>query len=73
MRKRVRTNLDLRTLMDIYSPKFPGYFLAFIYGKRYSKLIYGMDPLGVPEVSPASTMTVASVSADIVALRSGKK
>jgi hypothetical protein len=52
MRKQLRTNLDLRTLMDIYSPRLPGYFLAFVNGKRYSKLIYRVDPIGLAEVPP---------------------
>lgn len=51
-RKEFRYNIDLRTLMDIYAPTRPGYFAAFINGKRYSKLVYQIDPLGIPEVSP---------------------
>ncbi|HXT64874.1 MAG TPA: carboxypeptidase regulatory-like domain-containing protein [Pyrinomonadaceae bacterium] len=59
MRKQLRTNLDLRTLMDVYSPKLPGYFLAFINGKRYSKLIYRVDPLGLAEVPPEEVALIS--------------
>ena len=52
LRKRFRYNADLRALADIYSPNRPGFFLAFINGKRYSKLFYRLDPMGVIEVSP---------------------
>ena len=64
MRKRIRTNLDLRTLMDIYSPKLSGYFLAFINGKRYNKLIYVMDPNGVAEVSPEEVALISYGTTD---------
>jgi hypothetical protein len=52
LRKRFRYNADLRALADIYSPNHPGFFMAFINGKRYSKLVYQVDPMGVIEVSP---------------------
>lgn len=52
LRKRFRYNIDLRTLMDIYSPQRPGYFATFIGGKKYNKLIFQLDPLGIPEVAP---------------------
>ncbi|MBA2502199.1 MAG: carboxypeptidase regulatory-like domain-containing protein, partial [Pyrinomonadaceae bacterium] len=53
MRKRLRfKNLELRTLADLYAPQRPGFFMAFIQGRRYSKLAYTFDPLGIPEVSP---------------------
>jgi hypothetical protein len=52
LRKRLHDNRELRTLIDLYTPTHPGFFNAFIDGKRYNKLIYLMDPLGIPEVSP---------------------
>ena len=64
MRKRMRTNLDLRTLMDLYSPKPPGYFIAFINGKRYNKLIYDVDPSGVAEVSPEEVALISYGTTD---------
>src|SRR3989440_6843381 len=45
--------------MDIYSPKLPGYFYAFINGKRYNKLIYGVDPIGIAEVSPEEVALIS--------------
>lgn len=53
MRKELRfVNLETRTLEDLYAPTRPGYFLAFVGGRRWSKLIYMLDPLGIPFVSP---------------------
>jgi len=52
VRKQLRDNRDLRVLSDIYAPDRPGFFNAFIDGRRYNKLIYIMDPLGIPEVAP---------------------
>ena len=52
MRKRLRDNLELRTLSDVYAKNQPGFFNAFIEGKRFSKLVYVYDPLGIPNVSP---------------------
>ncbi|HKZ80310.1 MAG TPA: carboxypeptidase-like regulatory domain-containing protein [Pyrinomonadaceae bacterium] len=52
LRKRLRDNRELRTLADIYAPARPGFFNAFIDGRRYNKLIYIFDPMGIPEVAP---------------------
>lgn len=52
LRKELRTNLELRTLVDLYTPGRPGFFLAFVGGRRYEKLIFQLNPLGIPEVSP---------------------
>jgi hypothetical protein len=47
-RKQLKRNLDLRALVDLDSTsQRPGFFTAFISGKRYGKLIYQIDPLGV--------------------------
>lgn len=47
-RKQLKRNLDLRALVDLHTTsQRPGFFIAFINGKRYSKLIYQVDPLGV--------------------------
>ena len=56
LRKRFRTNADIRALADLYSPERPGYFVAFVDGKRHSNLVYQMDPLGIPTVSPEEVM-----------------
>lgn len=52
LRKRLRTNMELRALVDLYTPERPGFFVAFIGGRRFEKLVFQMDPLGIPEVSP---------------------
>ncbi|HEY6122616.1 MAG TPA: M1 family aminopeptidase, partial [Pyrinomonadaceae bacterium] len=56
VRKRLRDNRELRTLADIYAPRRPGFFNAFINGKRYNKLVYVFDPQGIPEVAPEEVM-----------------
>jgi hypothetical protein len=52
LRKQLRDNSDIRTLADIYGPQRPGYFTSFIDGKRHGKLVFLLDPLGIPQVSP---------------------
>jgi hypothetical protein len=52
LRKILRTNAEERALNDLYAPKRPGYFTAFINGRRYNKLVYQIDPLGIDAVSP---------------------
>lgn len=64
LRKRFHWNVELRTLMDLYSPKQPGFFLAFINGKRYSKLAYHVDPMGISEVSPEEVALVSYGTTD---------
>lgn len=52
LRKELRTNMELRTLEDIYAPERPGFFYASIDGKRFSKLFYLIDPKGITSVYP---------------------
>jgi hypothetical protein len=52
LRKELRDNGELRTLADLYEPQRPGFFNTFIGGKRYGKLVFLLDPLGIPVVSP---------------------
>jgi hypothetical protein len=52
LRRQLRDNQDLRTLADLYAPQRAGYFTAFIAGKKHGKLIFLLDPLGIPQVSP---------------------
>src|SRR2546430_5222534 len=56
LRKTLRRNVELRTLVDLYNPNRPGFFTAFINGKRYSKLIFQYDSLGIPQVSPEEVL-----------------
>jgi hypothetical protein len=52
LRQQLRTNMELRTLIDLYTPERPGFLVAFIGGNRFEKLVFQIDPLGIPEVSP---------------------
>jgi hypothetical protein len=52
LRKELRDNFEVRTLADLYGPPRPGYFTVFIAGKRHGKLVFLLDPLGIPTVSP---------------------
>jgi hypothetical protein len=45
-------NMATRILVDAYAPPRPGFFTSFIEGKKNSKLVYQLDPLGIEEVSP---------------------
>ncbi len=56
LRKQLRDNSELRVLADLYAPGRPGFFTAFINGKRFSKLVYLFNPLGIPEVSPEEVL-----------------
>lgn len=46
--------MTTRILMDVYADPRPGIFTTFIDGKKYSKLLYQIDPLGViqPPLAP---------------------
>jgi hypothetical protein len=52
LRKRLQDNRELRTLLDLYALDHQGFFTAFINGKRYNKLVFVIDPLGVPGATP---------------------
>jgi hypothetical protein len=56
LRKELRTNYELRSLVDLHAPQRPGFFTAFIVGRRFEKLVFQIDPLGIPEVSPEEVM-----------------
>lgn len=56
LRKRLRRNMELRTLVDLFNTRRPGFFTAFIDGKRYNRLIFQYDPLGIPSVSPEEVL-----------------
>ncbi|MEZ5346362.1 MAG: hypothetical protein R2681_12500 [Pyrinomonadaceae bacterium] len=49
---RFNYNMSTRILMDQYAPARRGFFWSFIDGKKYSSLVFKLDPLGVEEVSP---------------------
>jgi hypothetical protein len=52
LRKRLRDNRESRTLYDIYNPAGETFFMAFINGKRFNKLVFLLDPFGVPLATP---------------------
>ena len=56
LRKTLRRNYELRTLVDLDNPNRPGFFTAFINGRRYSKLLFQYDPSGIPQVSPEEVL-----------------
>ena len=39
-------------MLDLYNPAREGYFTAFIDGKRFNKLVFLLEPLGVPRAVP---------------------
>jgi hypothetical protein len=52
LKKTFHYNISSRMLADIYSPDRPGFFYSFIDGKKFGKLSFQLDPLGIPEVYP---------------------
>src|SRR5258705_135472 len=52
LRKRLHDNRELLTLFDLYNPTHTGFFNAFIEGKRFNKLVFLLEPLGVPGAIP---------------------
>lgn len=56
LRRQLRDNGELQVLADLYAPGRAGFFTAFINGKRFSKLVYLFNPLGIPNVSPEEVL-----------------
>lgn len=52
LRKEVHSNVDLRTLADLYVPSREGFFRAFLGGGRFDKLTFVFDPLSHPDIAP---------------------
>lgn len=52
MRTQVHYNVDLRTLVDLYSRQSAGFFMAFPGGGRFDRLAYVVDPNGISDVAP---------------------
>ena len=48
----LKYNLDARILMDLTNKQGGGLFHAYFSGKRFGDLMYGIDPLGAPFVTP---------------------
>ncbi|HEX8147610.1 MAG TPA: carboxypeptidase regulatory-like domain-containing protein [Pyrinomonadaceae bacterium] len=64
LRTSLRTNMELRALVDLYTPERPGFFVAFVGGRRFEKLVFQMDPLGIPEVSPEEVLLASYGESD---------
>src|SRR2546423_10742589 len=56
LRRELHTNMELRPLVGLYTPERPGFLVAFIGGRRFEKLVFQIDPLGIPEVSPEEVL-----------------
>jgi hypothetical protein len=66
LREKLRTNYALRTFVDVYSKEKErsGYFTAFVKGARFNKLIFLMDPRGIPFVAPEQVALLSYGDAD---------
>jgi hypothetical protein len=68
----LRYNLSGRLLQPVLAAKPDGFFMAFIYGKKYSdRMIYVIDPQGVPRLltyGDRSTVPEVNVGPDQVTL-----
>lgn len=52
LKRQFRYNMSSRILADFLTPKRRGFFSAFIDGKKFGKLVYQIDPLGLEDVYP---------------------
>ncbi|HEX8288381.1 MAG TPA: M1 family aminopeptidase, partial [Pyrinomonadaceae bacterium] len=68
LRNRFRSNIATRILMDVYASARPGFFAAFVEGKKYSKLLYQMDPLGIENLSPEQVVLLNYAEGDFAFL-----
>lgn len=48
----LNSNLAARLLSDLYDPAHAGFFNAFIKGKKFSQLMFRVDPRGIPSFEP---------------------
>jgi hypothetical protein len=58
-------NIDARLLLDFYRPADQGFFLATFKGRQYGELLFGVDPLGQPFVSPEEVVLVGLDDANL--------
>jgi Carboxypeptidase regulatory-like domain/Peptidase family M1 domain len=64
LRKEFRSNAEMYALIDLYTPERPGFLAAFIEGKRFSKLLFEIDPLGLSSVSPEEVLLASYGESD---------
>lgn len=55
----VKYNVDLRLLVDLAWPGQGGFFQACFDGKEYGDLLFAVDPLGAPFVTPEEVVLAA--------------
>ncbi len=60
LREDLKTNFAIRIFSDLYSKQTDtnGFFVAFIKGTKWNKLIYFVDPQGISTVAPEQVMLV---------------
>ena len=46
VRVRGESNLEAEILADLYNPRYPGFFQAYIFGRKHHDLRYGVQPRG---------------------------
>jgi aminopeptidase N len=67
-RQRIRTlyegeNIEAVILADLYNPRAPGFFTAFLHGNKYSDLRFAVRPRGaIPELPPEEVTLVNAES-----------
>jgi hypothetical protein len=58
-------NIDARILLDYYRPENQGFFLATFKGRQHGDLLFGVDPLGQPFVSPEEVVLAGLADANL--------
>lgn len=59
LKNRFNYNMSSRILADFLTPQRQGFFACFIEGKRFGKLVYQIDPLGVTNVYPEQVALIS--------------
>src|SRR2546423_8891295 len=64
LRRELHTNMELRTLVDLYTPERPGFLVAFIGGRRLSEQGLPIAPPRLPQGSPAEALLAGYAQTD---------
>jgi len=59
LRQQLHSNIDSRILADVYAPARHGFFTTFIDGEHFNKLVYTVDPQGIPDVYPEQVALIS--------------
>lgn len=55
-------NLEAETLADLYNPKREGFFIAYIFGRKYDDLRFYLKPLGaLPQILSPEEVTLVNL------------